>query len=190
MTEKNLSLEEKRTLLALARSAIAKKLKAAAPEPETGSGPGLSSPGGAFVTLHKLGALRGCIGTFSSSGPLTQTVEEMAQAAAFNDPRFPPLREEELAQVDLEISVLTPMRRVESIDEIEVGRHGLYIVQEPYRGVLLPQVATENDWDRDTFLKHTCLKAGLHNDCWQDEKTEIYVFSADVFGENELGLYD
>lgn len=186
MEEKRLNREERRTLLGLARSAIAKKLKLDHQAVEVKSTPGLSSKSGAFVSLHRRGSLRGCIGTFSSETPLSNTVEDMARAAAFDDPRFPPMSEEELPEVNLEISVLTPMRRVQSIEEIEVGRHGIYIAQGAYRGVLLPQVATENNWNRDTFLKHTCLKAGLKEDCWRDEKTEIHIFSAEVFGEDDI----
>ncbi|MEW5724628.1 MAG: AmmeMemoRadiSam system protein A [Thermodesulfobacteriota bacterium] len=185
MAEKNLTDEERKALLELARTAIAKKLKRETEPPETPETEALASRSGAFVSLHKKGALRGCIGRFTAEGPLTQTVAEMARAAAFEDPRFPPLRPEELAEVDVEISVLTPMRQVAAPDEIEVGRHGIYIVQGYNRGVLLPQVATEHGWDRQTFLEHTCLKAGLGPGCWKDPKTEIFVFSAEVFGEKE-----
>ncbi|MEW6264952.1 MAG: AmmeMemoRadiSam system protein A [Thermodesulfobacteriota bacterium] len=188
MAKENLSLEEKRTLLGLARSAIAAKLKLDSTWPQVQPSSGLQARSGAFVTLHKRGALRGCIGRFTATSPLTATVEEMALASAFEDPRFPPLSPAELEEVDLEISVLTPMRRIHNVEEIEVGRHGIYIVQGFHRGVLLPQVATENKWDRQTFLEHTCFKAGLGRDCWRDQKTEIHVFSAEVFGEKELRL--
>jgi len=182
----NLNLSEKQNLLALARWAIGKKLKTGGPEPKVEPTPVLSAERGVFVSLHKHGRLRGCIGNFSAATPLTLNVEDMAQAAAFEDPRFPSLNAGELAEVDLEISVLTPMRRVKNLEEIEVGRHGIYIIQGSYRGVLLPQVATEQGWDRDAFLENTCLKAGLGPDCWQDREAEIYIFSAEVFGEKEL----
>lgn len=190
MEERLLTPEEQRRLLALARSVIDRKLKQRPTAPEGEAGAALSQPAGAFVTLHKRSALRGCIGTFSADQPLIRNIEEMALAAAFNDPRFPPLTRKELAEVDLEISVLTPMRRIEHVDEIEVGRHGLYMVQGVCRGVLLPQVALENGWDRQTFLEHTCMKSGLGRNCWRDGATEIYVFSAQVFGEKELGPAD
>lgn len=183
MTEEVLSKAEKKALLGLARSAIADKLKTgdAAFQPE--ESPGLEMKSGAFVTLHKKGRLRGCIGRFTSDFPITDTVQEMARAAAFEDPRFNPLSASELQEVDVEISVLTPMRLVSSTDEIQVGKHGIYIINGPSRGVLLPQVATEQGWDRQTFIEHTCLKAGLGKNCWQEAETEIYVFTAEVFGE-------
>lgn len=183
MEEKNLSAEERKTLLQVARAAIAKKLKQEYQTPKIPATPGLASKSGAFVTLHKKGSLRGCIGRFTGEGPLSRTVEQMALAAAFEDPRFSPLTAAELAQVDLEISVLTPMRRIDSIEEIQVGTHGLYMVQGFHRGVLLPQVATDNGWDRPTFLEQTCRKAGMGKDCWKDPQTQIFVFSAEVFGE-------
>ena len=188
--EKGLSMDERRVLLKTARSAIARKLGRDDPGEAGGAEGGseaLSSRSGAFVTLHKHGALRGCIGRFTSDGPLTGTVEEMAEAAAFEDPRFAPLGSDELDQVDLEISVLTPMKRITDLDEIEVGRHGIYIIKGYNRGVLLPQVATERGWDRETFLRQTCLKAGLGQQEYKDPDTEIYVFSAEVFGEKDPG---
>ncbi|MDY6851654.1 MAG: AmmeMemoRadiSam system protein A [Thermodesulfobacteriota bacterium] len=186
MEKDNLSLGEKQNLLALARWAIGNKLKTKGAKPKVEPTPILSAERGVFVSLHKHGRLRGCIGNFSANIPLTLNVEDMARAAAFEDPRFPPLSAKELPELNLEISVLTPMRRVENLEEIEVGRHGIYIIQGSCRGVLLPQVATEQGWDRDAFLENTCLKAGLGPDCWQDRETEIHIFSAEVFGEKEL----
>ncbi len=109
----------------------------------------------------------------------------MAVAAASQDPRFPPLSRDELDEVDLEISVLSPLRRIKDVSEIEVGKHGIYIISPRGRGVLLPQVATEYGWDRDTFLDQTCVKAGLAPGCWRDPSTEIYIFSAQIFGEEK-----
>jgi AmmeMemoRadiSam system protein A len=106
---------------------------------------------------------------------------EMAQAAAFEDPRFPPLTQKELADLEIEISVLTPFRQVRDVTEIEVGKHGLFLERGGRSGLLLPQVATEYRWDRQTFLEHTCLKAGLPREAWQDPETRIYVFSAEIF---------
>ncbi len=108
----------------------------------------------------------------------------MAAAAAFHDPRFRPLGKEELADLEVEISVLSPMRLIKNIDEIRVGTHGLYIVQGPCRGLLLPQVATEYHWDRLTFLAQTCGKAGLPASAWKDPDTKIYIFTAVIFGDN------
>ncbi|MBW2091304.1 MAG: AmmeMemoRadiSam system protein A [Deltaproteobacteria bacterium] len=181
--EESISTEEQKLLLKLARATIAGKLNIEEAAPEIKPVPPFTAPRGAFVTLRKAGQLRGCIGTFSTQNSLSATVEEMAVAAAFQDPRFPPLRPEELPEVELEISVLTPMRQIENVEEIEVGRHGIYIVQGFYSGVLLPQVATENHWDRQTFLEQTCLKAGLNRDCWCSKETQIFVFSAEVFSE-------
>ena len=141
----------------------------------------LKEPRGAFVSLHKGGMLRGCIGHLQADRPLYETIKDMSIAAAFEDPRFPPLSREEFDQVDIEISVLTPFKKITNIDEIEVGKHGIYLVKGFYSGILLPQVATEYGWDRITFLEHTCIKAGLHKDAWKDKDAEIYIFSADVF---------
>jgi len=110
----------------------------------------------------------------------------MAEAAAFQDPRFPPVTSKELGQLEYEISVLTPLRRIKNVEEIQVGIHGIYMKRGASSGLLLPQVATEWGWDRVTFLEHTCTKAGLPEDAWKDKKTEIYIFSADVFSPDDL----
>ena len=150
------------------------------PEPE-----GLGFKRGAFVTLNSRGALRGCIGNFVSEGPLVEMVENMAVAAASQDPRFHPVRPEELDVIDLEISVLSPLEEIDDPQKVEVGTHGVYIISPRGRGVLLPQVATEYGWDRETFLDQTCIKAGLAPGCWKDPETKILVFSAQVFGEKD-----
>jgi AmmeMemoRadiSam system protein A len=177
-----LSEEEKQALLRIARASIQAKLAGKKPPAEKGQG-ALEEKRGAFVCLKRRGRLRGCIGFIEAQKPLARTVEEMAVAAALQDPRFPPLREEEMKEISLEISVLTPLRKVADVSEIEVGTHGLYIRKGSRAGLLLPQVATEYGWDRDTFLKETCHKAGLDPNAWRDPGTEIYLFSADVFGE-------
>lgn len=178
----SLSARSRRTLLGVARASIESALsrEGKAPEPDD---PELQVEAGAFVTLRKRGSLRGCIGTFYARGPLHRTVFQMARAAAFEDPRFPPVTSEELPQIDVEISVLAPMKKIGGVEEVEVGRHGLCIVQGQQRGVLLPQVAVECQWDGNTFLAHTCAKAGLPPDAWQ-KGAEIYSFEAEVFGEN------
>ncbi len=182
----SLTREERDFLLRLARQAIEARLKGqAAPAvrpPEKKAA--LQSHSGVFVTLHKDGALRGCIGNFTSDAPLYENVIEMARASAFSDPRFSPVRAGELADIDIEISVLTPMREIEDVKEIEVGRHGIYIQKGYARGVLLPQVAVENNFDRETFLDHTCLKAGLPPGCWK-EGARIFIFEAEIFGEKD-----
>jgi AmmeMemoRadiSam system protein A len=139
---------------------------------------------GAFVTIRKHGHLRGCIGYIEARKPLYKTVQEMAIAAAFNDPRFPPLKRDELQHITIEISVLSPLKEIKDINEIEVGIHGIYIVKGFNSGLLLPQVATEYKWDSSTFLEETCYKAGLHSGAWRDKDTKIYIFSADVFNQH------
>ena len=185
MREQNMSENAKEELLRIARMSVSERLEGGSDEMQTPENQELSSERGVFVSLHKKGSLRGCIGVFTCDKPLYETVRNMAACAAFEDPRFPPLREFEIDDVDFEISVLSPLRRIDDPREVEVGTHGIYIVRGSQRGVLLPQVATDYGWDRDTFLNHTCLKAGLPKDAWKDRETEIYVFTADVFGEKE-----
>ncbi len=180
----NLSDADKKLLLKIARDSIEAHLTDK-PMPALESVPrSLCESRGAFVSLHRKGQLRGCIGFLEAIKPLGQTVREMATAAAFHDPRFRPMRKEELADLEVEISVLSPMRLIKSVDEIQVGTHGLYIVQGMCRGLLLPQVATEYKWDRDTFLAQTCCKAGLPPNAWRDADTKIYLFTAEVFGDD------
>jgi len=177
---------EKRYLLDLARYTIAKKLGIERKAPERLSTPILERKAGAFVTLKTGGALRGCIGYIEAIKPLRETIEEMALAAAFNDPRFPPLRREEFAGISIEISVLSPLHQVSDPDEIVVGRDGLVIERGFNRGLLLPQVATEYHWNREQFLAQTCRKAMLPAGAWKKPDTKIYAFSAVVFGEKEM----
>lgn len=141
-------------------------------------------PRGAFVTLHKGAALRGCIGYVMPTAPLYRAVIENAVNAARRDPRFPPVTLDEAPDLRIEISVMTLPRPIQSVEEIEVGRHGLIVTQGAWRGLLLPQVATEYGWDRETFLDHTCQKAGLPAEAWRKGKVEIEVFSAQVFSES------
>jgi AmmeMemoRadiSam system protein A len=136
---------------------------------------------GAFVTLKKNGRLRGCIGYIDAIKPLYQTVGDMAVAAAFQDPRFPQVNPEEFEHLSFEISVLSPLRQILDIREIEVGKHGLYITKGHHAGLLLPQVAAEYGWERITFLEETCGKAGLPPQAWKERDVKIYIFSADVF---------
>jgi uncharacterized protein len=180
----NLSDADKKLLLQIARGSIEAQLLGK-PSPALESVPqSLHAARGAFVSLHRQGQLRGCIGYLEAVKPLGQTVRDMAAAAAFQDPRFRPLSPEELADLEVEISVLSPMQLIKNIDEIQVGTHGLYMVQGPSRGLLLPQVATEYHWDRLTFLAQTCGKAGLPSTAWKDPDTKIYIFTAEIFGDN------
>ena len=176
-----LNEDEKRVLLHIVKTVIESKARAK-PVPEFKiESPVLKENRGAFVTIQKRGQLRGCIGYIEGRGPLHKTVEEMAEAAAFRDPRFSPVTEKELPDLAYEISVLTPLKRCTDVNEIEVGKHGIYIKKGWYSGLLLPQVATEYKWDRQTFLEHTCQKAGLPTNAWKDKSAEIYIFSADIF---------
>ena len=176
-----LNEEEKKTLHHIAKTVIENKAKGkTVPELKIES-PTLKENRGAFVTIHKKGQLRGCIGYIEGHGPLHKTIEEMAEAAAFRDPRFTPVKEKEFPELDIEISVLTPLKRITDVNEIEVGKHGIYIMKGMWSGLLLPQVATEYGWDRLAFLEHTCQKAGLPPNAWKEKDIEIYIFSADIF---------
>jgi AmmeMemoRadiSam system protein A len=180
-----LSAQDKERLLEIARLAIERAVKGQDAS-DVDVPPGiLGEDRGAFVTINKRGQLRGCIGYIEAVKPLYQTVREMAEAAALHDPRFPSVTADELDELEIEISVLTPLKRVDDVSEIEVGLHGIYIRRGYASGLLLPQVATDYGWDRETFLQHTCMKAGLPTDAWQKKETEIYIFSADIFSESE-----
>jgi len=179
-----LSQTAQKTLLSLARGTVEAHLeKRPLPSP-TPLTPEIQREGGCFVTFKIDGKLRGCIGTFTSEKPLWETVREMAISAATRDPRFYPMNRDDLRKATIEISVISPLRVIDSVEEIEVGTHGIYIEKGFNRGVLLPQVATEYGWDRETFLAHTCIKAGLRENAWKEECT-ISVFTAQVFGEGE-----
>ena len=175
--------KEKEILLKMARDAIYSELKGTPFHLPAITEPALLERRGAFVTLKKDGELRGCIGTFLADKPLLEIVADMACQAAFHDPRFWPLEPGEFDSIHIEISVLSPLREISSIEEIQVGKHGIYIIKGAYRGVLLPQVATEYNWNRIQFLDQTCIKAGLMPGCWKEPNTIIYIFSAEIFGE-------
>ena len=177
-----LTENEGKLLLEMAREAIkacVREMKAAEVEVEHAA---LKADSGAFVTIHKGGRLRGCIGTFASPNPLYRTVVDMAVSAAIKDPRFSPLCASELDDISLEISVLSPLKEIKETGEIEVGRHGLYIIKGRNRGVLLPQVAVEHNMDRECFLENTCVKAGLEPDAWKQNAT-IFTFEAEILKE-------
>ncbi len=179
--DENLTDYEKETLKNIAKESIRAKLYNDTFNLDYKRTENLKQKRGAFVTLHKNGNLRGCIGYIQGIDSLDNTVKDMAVAAAFDDPRFPPLTKDEFNDIDIEISALTPLKRIKDINEIEVGKHGILIVKGYNSGLLLPQVATEYGWDRKTFLDQTCIKAGLNPGCWQDKDAEIYIFSAEVF---------
>jgi len=175
--------EERHILLDLARRTIDARLGGRRlPEPRTDSAT-LCEVRGAFVTLKIDERLRGCIGHVVGVEPLWKAVRDNSIAAAFEDPRFPPLTTEEFAQIRIEISALTPLR-VSEPESVLIGRDGVLIECGAARGLLLPQVAMEYGWDRQTFLDHTCRKAGLDAGCWRHPDTVISTFSAEVFGED------
>jgi AmmeMemoRadiSam system protein A len=174
------SAQERHKLLQLARQSIAAHLRGEpAPKPDVPTH--LKEPHGAFCTLHLQGKLRGCIGYVEPLFPLWQTVAQTAVAAASQDPRFEPLSLDEFPRIHIELSVMSPLFPV-APDEVEVGVHGLMIREGERRGLLLPQVATEWGFDRETFLRETCHKAGLRGDAWQHGAT-IQAFTAEVFSE-------
>ncbi len=187
-----LSGQEKDYLKKLVRSSIHKELHKRDPRRAADLPPPESMPAhpptdklkkelGAFVTLKTGGELRGCIGHIVGDKPLVNTISEMACSAAFHDPRFPPLSVAEFSSLEVEISVLSPLEPCPDPDLIEPGRHGLIIRQGRDQGLLLPQVATEWGWDRETFLQQTCRKAGLPPAAWKDQSTTIHWFEAEVF---------
>jgi AmmeMemoRadiSam system protein A len=183
--DRPLNDEEQKVMLSIARHAIQEAVGQIKVDRISYDSPIFHENRGAFVTLHNKGALRGCIGFIFAVKPLVETVREMAVAAALRDPRFTPVDIAELPAVDIEISVLTPLREIQDISEIKVGEHGIYVQRGHNTGLLLPQVASEYNWDRETFLQQTCRKAGLAQDAWHDEATTIKIFSAQVFGEKQ-----
>ncbi len=182
----NLTDEEKLELLRIARQSITsvvngRELPEVEPKTEN-----LKTPCGAFVTITINDNLRGCIGYVEPIKSLAETVNEVAAKSALEDPRFPPVEPNEVDKLEIEISVLSPLEIVKSVDEIKVGEHGIMIKRGWRRGLLLPQVAIEHNLTREEFLEHTCLKAGLYPDCWKEKETEIYIFTAIIFKESNF----
>jgi AmmeMemoRadiSam system protein A len=140
----------------------------------------LSQPAGAFVTIYNRGELRGCLGVLMSEAPLAETVSQLAGRSAAEDPRFNPVTEDELNDIQIEISILSPLKEISSIEEIQVGKHGIFISAGMHRGLLLPQVAVKQRWNVHQFLEETCIKAGLPRDQWKHAETNIYIFSAEI----------
>lgn len=180
MDTREYSPEERRLLLQLAHTSIAARLRGEKPD-VTPPNPHLAERRGAFTTLHSEGQLRGCIGYVFPVATLYETVAETAAAAAFEDPRFPPLQHEEAPRLQIEISVLSPLKRIAAGDVV-IGKHGLVVTYEGHRGLLLPQVPVEWGWDRETFLQQTCMKAGVPPDAWK-KGAELQAFTAEVFSE-------
>jgi len=150
----------------------------------------LMKPGGVFVTLKLGNKLRGCIGQLSSPRPIIETIAEMAEAAAFQDDRFPPLTKQESKKIIIEISILSPLKKIKQpLEEIKVGKHGVWLTTKDKTrgGLFLPQVATENNWDLETFMDELCEnKAGIDKKLWRENKLDIYTFTAEIFSEKDL----
>jgi len=176
---------QKHALLKVARDtveAVIRQKKIAKPESDD---PDLNAPCGCFVTLKNRNRLRGCIGQFISDSPLIELVAEMAKASATGDPRFlaDPITVRELDKLDVEISVLSPLKRTDDPLSLRLGVDGIYIRRGRASGCFLPQVATETGWSKEEFLSYCCAhKAGFAADAWKDPKTEVYLFTAEVFG--------
>jgi AmmeMemoRadiSam system protein A len=184
-TPTGLSLDQRRTLLQLAREAISTKLqRGSVPETELEDAD-LCRLSGAFVTLEIDDRLRGCIGSMEPDKQLHRQVVEMAVAAATDDPRFDAMRPPELKFTEIEISVLSPMEPIEP-HEVEVGTHGLYVAQGSHRGVFLPQVPVQHSWDRARYLKELLSKARLPPGAFQDPNTRLLAFTAEVFGDRDV----
>ena len=181
------SRADRECLLQIARNAIVKHVAGAAGAilaelPESAA---LCRKGGAFVTIRFHGELRGCIGHLEANMPISAAVRECAVLACSADPRFPPVNSAELSGLDVEVSLLGPIEPVTLPEEIEIGRDGLIVERAGQRGLLLPQVATERNWDRETFLWQTCRKAGLPSDAWR-RGAKVWRFEAEVFGERQF----
>jgi AmmeMemoRadiSam system protein A len=176
------SNDERRQLLSIAREAIAAALdkRQLDTTPPTEH---LAEHRGAFTTLHIKGDLRGCVGYVFPQHAIYRTVAETAVAAALDDPRFPPVTRFELPLLEFEISVLSLVQPIDP-EDVEVGKHGLVITYGSKRGLLLPQVPVEHSWDRETFLRQTCLKAGLPQDAWE-HGAKVEAFTAEIFSDNQ-----
>jgi uncharacterized protein len=168
-------------LLQLARDAIGAYVTGSRFAAVAGS-PALDRLAGAFVTIHNHGELRGCIGHIEANEPLGRVIERCAVAACSSDPRFPAIAAPELPTIEIELSLLGPLEPIAGPADVEIGRHGLVVEQAWHRGLLLPQVAIEWKWDAETFLTHTCHKAGLARDAWKKGAT-LWRFEAEVFSD-------
>jgi AmmeMemoRadiSam system protein A len=173
-----LTKEEKEELLSLAKNTIINYVTNGKIPGGEIKNPKFRANGATFVTIKKNGNLRGCIGNIQPVMPLYESVIRNAVSACSSDPRFPPMNKEDIKDMDVEISILSPLEPLRDVKDIQIGRHGLVIRKGMQSGLLLPQVATEFGWDRDTFLEHICLKAGLPKDVWKD--AELYIFTSEV----------
>ncbi|MCF6175884.1 MAG: AmmeMemoRadiSam system protein A [Victivallaceae bacterium] len=186
MSENIYNNEERGELLKFIRATISAKLNDETPPQLPAQDGKLDRQGSCFVTLHaESGALRGCIGNIAAYEPLGDNIAHNAVNSALNDPRFPSLTAGELESVVIEISILTPMHTIDSIDDFEIGKHGIVLICNGRSSVFLPQVAPEQGWDKATTLAHLSLKAGLPQNAWQSEDAKFQVFEAIVFSEKD-----
>ncbi len=187
MSDRPLSTVHEARLLEIARAVVEAAAQGqAGPDQGADEDPQLQQHLGAFVTLHKQGQLRGCIGRFLPDEPVWQVVEQMARSAATEDPRFQPVSESELADIDIEISVLSPLVKTGDPLSLELGVHGIYIKSGFQSGTFLPQVATECNMTKEEFLSTCCAqKAGLAPDAWKEPETEVYLYTAQIFREKQ-----
>lgn len=180
-----ISANDKKIMFGIARNSIESRLSGVPYSLPDSLPEMLNEKCGVFVTLHLNEKLRGCIGTFRQDRELGRNIQEMAMAAAFNDPRFEPLTKEEYKNIDLEISVLTPMQKIDSVEQIVLGKHGIYVKRGNMTGTFLPQVATETGWTLEEFLGHCSRdKAGIGWEGWKDEETEIFIYEAIILKED------
>jgi AmmeMemoRadiSam system protein A len=179
-----LTLEDRKALLAVARRSIELELVNSPSKPSPTKSEVMLQSTGVFVTLRIEGELRGCIGYVEGRSPLGEAVEEMAVRSAFHDPRFPPLTKEEFSKISIEISVLSPLEKLDSVEAIVIGLHGLMIESDAYRGLLLPHVAVEHGWNAEEFLSQTCVKAGLPQSAWKLSSTRILTFTTETFSDD------
>ena len=179
----SLAEREKLLLLQIARSSLTLAVTGKPPLQDFPAEEFLQQSAGAFVTLHRRGRLRGCVGQLPGCDPLEEVVAHCARSAALHDSRFEPVTTAELSEIEIEVSVLSALEDV-TLDAIEAGRHGLVVSQGRQRGVLLPQVARQFNWSAQRFLEETCVKAGLERDAWKDPATRVQAFTAEVFSES------
>lgn len=182
---RSLDRAEKRLLLDVARCALMSAVDGTEPTASPPCDVPCAESSGAFVTLQRRGQLRGCIGEINSKESLTKVITRCTRAAALEDPRFRPVRADELGEINIEISVLSPPRESKA-EEIEAGKHGLIVSRGYRRGVLLPQVATERGWGAERFLEEACVKAGLGRQTWKTSGVVIESFTAEAFGEADV----
>ena len=178
--------DDRRMLLRIARDAINRYLQSPGEiDPPDELTPGLKRYVGAFVTLHLNKDLRGCVGSLTCDKTVAETVAEVAVSAAFEDYRFDQLSRDDIERMNIEVSVLSEFTPIDDISQVVPGKHGLWVESEQGKGLLLPQVAEQHGWDRETFLRQTCVKAGLSPSDWQKSETTTMVFTAEVFSEKD-----